>query len=332
MSSKALPPLNALRAFEAAARLGSFKEAADELCVTPAAVSYQIRSLESHLGTALFHRTSRGLELTRAGSDYFPVVRGVFQQLVDATRRVMEEDGPQVLTVNVLPTFASSWLVPRIWKFHEAHPDVELQIHSNRTLGAPVDFSRGDVDIAIRGGLTASDWPGLHAEKLVHEEMFPVCSPILMSGANRVTSPEDLVNHTLIVCSSAPEGWNSWLEEARSRGHRVSDVRPSHGLSFDTVQMAMDACALGQGVVIGRRPLVDIYLDTGRLVAPFDFTVMSKIAYWLVGPTQAFEKSSVLAFRRWILRELHPDPAKPDADASSPCPRAAHPATRTRRR
>ncbi len=302
--SRTLPPLNALKAFEAASRLGSFKEAGDELCVTPAAVSYQIRSLESHLGVALFHRTSHGLELTRAGARYFPVVQQMFDRLADATREVMGEEGRQVLTVNVLPTFASSWLVPRIWKFHEAFPEIELQIHSNRILGTPVDFTRDDADIAIRGGLTASDWPDLRAEQLVNEEMFPVCSPVLMAGANRLTAPEDLVNHTLLVCSSAPEGWNSWLAEATTRGHDVSAVKPRHGLSFDTIQMAMDACALGQGVVIGRKPLVNIYLDTGRLVAPFDFSVLSKIAYWLVGPPKAFDRACVSTFREWMLAEL----------------------------
>jgi LysR family glycine cleavage system transcriptional activator len=299
-----LPPLNALRAFEAAARLGSFKEAGEELCVTPAAVSYQIRSLESHLGNALFHRTTHGLELTQAGETYLPVVQDVYERLVDATRRIMGQQNSQTLKINVLPTFASSWLVPRIWKFHEIYPEIELQISSNRTLGTPVDFARNDADIAIRGGMDAAQWPNLQAEKLIHEEMYPVCSPVLMTGADQLRTPEDLRGHTLIYCSSAPEGWNSWLHEAEARGCDISGICPSHGLSFDTIQMAQDACALGQGVVIGREPLVNIYLETGRLIAPFDFSVRSQIAYWLVGPKHAFERTCVLAFRDWILGEL----------------------------
>lgn len=299
-----LPPLNALRAFEAAARLGSFKEAGEELCVTPAAISYQIRSLEANLGVALFDRTTHGLQLTQAGETYLPVVQDVYERLADATRRIMGQQNSQVLKLHVLPTFASSWLVPRIWKFHEIYPDIELQISSNQTLGRPVDFARDDADIAIRGGVDAAEWPNLQAQKLIHEEMYPVCSPVLMAGADQLRSPEDLRGHTLIVCSSAPEGWNTWLKEAQARGYNVSGICPSHGLSFDTVQMAQDACALGQGVVIGREPLVNIYLETGRLVAPFDFSVCSRIAYWLVGPQRAFERECVLAFRDWILGEL----------------------------
>lgn len=300
-----LPSMVSLRAFESAARLGSFKEAAEEMFVTPAAVSYQIRSLEAQIGVTLFNRTTHGLVLTSAGERYLPVVRSTFASLRAVTEEVASHDGPQVLTVNALPTFASSWLVPRIWKFHELHPHVELRIFTNNVLGSPLDFTRNPADLAIRGGVSASDWPQLHAERLAHEEMFPVCSPILMSGEDRISSPEQLISHTLLVCTSAPEGWNSWLEEAARRGHDVTDIQPSRGLKFDTVQMAMDACALGKGIVIGRRPLVDMYLDTGRLVEPFDFSVTSRLAYWLVGTEKSFRRPCVDAFRQWIKSELN---------------------------
>jgi LysR family transcriptional regulator, glycine cleavage system transcriptional activator len=302
---EALPSMASLRAFESAARLGSFKDAAEELHVTPAAVSYQIRSLETQIRVTLFHRTAQGLKLTAAGLRYLPVVQSTFSNLKSVTEEVASHDGPQVLTVNALPTFTSSWLIPRIWKFHEQHPNVELRIFSNNILGVPVDFSRNQADLAIRGGVSETDWPHLHAERLVHEEMFPVCSPILMSSEDRISTPEQLINHTLLICTSAPEGWNTWLEEAARRGHDVREVNPGRGLKFDTVQLAMDACALGRGIVIGRRPLVDIYLDTGRLVQPFDFSVTSRIAYWLIGPPKSFDRPCVEAFRSWIMVELN---------------------------
>lgn len=300
-----LPPLTALRAFEAVGRLGNVREAADELNVTPAAVSHQIRALEEHLDAELFSRTSRALQLTRSGGDLLAAVSAAFDLLHEGADRLARRTQHQPLVVNSLPTFASNFLVPRLSQFHGAHPEIEIEINTAGKFGEPLDLRKMGADVAIRAGLHEGAWPGLTAERLVPEEMFPVCAPSLLKGPHALRSPADLADQTLITVSRTPEGWPDWLQAARDRGWAVEGVDPDRGLRFDTIQLAMTAAIEGMGVVIGRRPLVDAYLQSGLLVSPFDLTVTSKLAYWLVYLPTAMRTERLQAFRAWLRGELH---------------------------
>jgi LysR family glycine cleavage system transcriptional activator len=297
--------LTALRAFEAVGRLGNVKEAADELNVTPAAVSHQIRALEEHLDIELFSRTSRNLQLTRCGAEFLSAVSAAFDLLKEGAERLCSATGKQRLVVNSLPSFASNFLVPRLLQFHQSHPAVELEINTAARFGDPFELKSIGADVAIRAGLHEGAWPGMIAERLVPEEMFPVCAPALLGADSAMAEPADLANHTLLIVSRTPEGWPDWLEAARGRGWNTEGVDPHHGLRFDTIQLAMTAAIEGLGVVIGRRPLVDAYLDSGLLVAPFDLSVTSKLAYWLVYPPRMAQTERLQAFRNWLRSELH---------------------------
>lgn len=299
-----LPPLTALRAFEAVGRLGNVKEAADELNVTPAAVSHQIRALEEHLGAELFSRSSRVLQLTRSGAAFLSSVTKAFDLLHEGADKLSRDCGRERLVVNSLPTFASNFLVPRLGQFHADHPEIEIEVNTVGKFGEPLDLRNIGADVAIRGGLHAGAWPGLVAERLVPEVMFPVCAPSLLQGPNALRTPRDLARQTLIIVSRTPEGWPEWLDAAQAAGLDVEGADATHGLWFDTVQLAMTAAIEGMGVVIGRRPLVDAYLDSGLLVAPFDVEVTSRIAYWLVYPPQAAATERLQAFRTWLRAEL----------------------------
>lgn len=299
-----LPPLTALKAFEAVGRLGNVKEAADELNVTPAAVSHQIRALEEHLEVELFSRTTRNLLLTRSGAEFLAAVSAAFDLLKEGADRLSSETGRQRLVVNSLPSFASNFLVPRLLQFHQAHPELDMEINTTVRFGDPFELKNIGADVAIRAGLHEGAWPGMVAERLVPEEMFPVCAPSLLSGATPLAAPTDLAHHTLLIVSRTPEGWPDWLEAAKAKGWDVEGVDPHHGLRFDTIQLAMTAAIEGMGVVIGRRPLVDAYLDSGLLVSPFDLSVTSKLAYWLVYPPRMAQTERLRAFRDWLRSEL----------------------------
>ena len=299
-----LPPLTALRAFEAVGRLGNVRDAADELNVTPAAVSHQIRTLEDHLGVELFVRGARGLQLTDPGAEFVVSASEAFHVLHEGLQRLAERAKIERLVVNSLPSFASNFLVPRLSHFHAAHPDIEIEINTGGRFGEVIDMRALGVDIAIRAGLDKSAFPGLIAERLVPEVMFPVCTPALRDGPNPIRTPEDLARHTLIIVSRTPEGWPEWIEEARKRQWRLDALDPHHGLRFDTIQLAVTAALQGMGVVIGRRPLIDTLLASGELVAPFDIEVTSKIAYWLVYTPAMVATPRLEAFRGWLRAEL----------------------------
>ncbi len=299
-----LPPLTSLRAFEAVGRLGNVREAADELNVTPAAVSHQIRTLEDHLGVELFVRGARGLQLTEPGAEFLIAASEAFRTLHNGVERLAQRSCQERLAVNSLPSFAANFLVPRLAKFHADHPNIELEISTGGRFGEVVDLRGLGVDIAVRAGLDKSAFPGLIAERLVPEIMFPVCTPAVRDGPNPIRTPEDLIDHTLIIVSRTPEGWPEWIELARAQGWALAGLDPHHGVRFDTIQLATTAALQSMGVVIGRRPLIDNFLASGLLVAPFDIEVTSKIAYWLVySPTMA-GAPSLQAFRGWLRAEL----------------------------
>jgi len=290
-----LPTLNALKAFEAAGRHLSFTRAAEELHVTQAAISHQIKSLEEQLGIRMFRRGPRGLLLTDAGQSYLPEVREAFQKLTAATERLLEDDARSTITVSVLPSFAARWLVPRLTRFREDHPDVEVRVSADDRLA---DFDRDDVDLAIRYG--RGDYPGLHADRFLTEELFPVCSPELLKRLP-LDRPEQLCDHTLLHDDMRMD-WSMWLLAAGVEG-----VDPRRGPSFNDSSMVLQAAVDGQGVALGRSALALDDLAAGRLVRPFDFALPAEYAYYILCPERTANRPNIKTFREWLLAQSTPE-------------------------
>ncbi len=287
-----LPPLNALRAFEAAARHLSFKQAARELSVTPGAISQQIKRLESDLGTQLFRRRPTSLQLTEAGQDYLPVIRRAFERISEATERLQVARGIEVVTVSSMSGFAAKWLVPRLGRFRALHPNIDVRISTSWHL---VDFGREDVDVAIRHGL--GRYPGLRSWRVLVEDMVPVCSPKLLAGRPALRELSDLGNHTLLHDEERRD-WSLWLEAAG-----VTGIDGTRGLSFSEETLMLEAAIEGQGIALGRSALIERDLEQGRLVKPFDVQIPNAFAYYLVCPEGRADRPKIVAFRDWLLRE-----------------------------
>ena len=306
--SRRLPPLTALRAFEAAARLLSFTRAATELHVTQAAVSHQIKSLESFLGLKLFLRQNRALKLTSEGQEYLPAVNRAFDGIAEATRRLLARDARGTLTVSVLPSFAARWLVSRLGRFREQWPDISLRIAPSADL---VDFSRDEVDVGIRYG--KGRYPGLYSCKLMTEDLFPVCSPALLARKHPpLREPRDLEHFTLLHDDSFGD-WRTWLLAAE-----VDDVDPTRGTIYHDAGMLLQAAVAGQGVAIARGVLAADYLQEGRLVRPFELSLPGDYAYYFVCPSSSVEAPKVRAFRDWLLAEAALDESKPRRAGPNP--------------
>jgi LysR family glycine cleavage system transcriptional activator len=303
-------PLSALRGFEAVARLGSFRKAAEELHVTPAAVSQQIKVLEQQLGHPLFHRLATGLALTRAGKIGLPLVREGLSSLESAAQLMAAQRGPDTLTVWTAPSFATKWLMPRLHHFVDAHPGIDLRLSASALLieGARSsgvissdDLRLHGVDVAIRFG--RGQYPGCRVEMLLPVSVVPLCSPKLMEGEHPLREPADLRDQTLLHDDTAYEGrpdWASWLELAG-----VRDVDPSHGMRFNHSALALDAAADGQGVALTLLPLAATDLASGRLVVPFTQSVELDAAYYMISlPTVGEDEApQIAAFRNWLLAE-----------------------------
>ena len=290
-----LPSLNGLRAFEAAGRHLSFTRAAEELHVTQAAVSHQIKGLETQLGVRLFRRSPRGLLLTDAGQTYLSDIRDAFHGLYQATDRLLSRDATGALTVSVLPSFASSWLVPRLPGFAAAYPDITLRITAD---DRKVNFDREDVDLAIRFG--HGDYAGLHVDHFLNEEVFPVCSPALMRGPYPLREPSDLRHHTLLH-DDLPTNWAMWLKTVGA-----NDVDAGRGPVFNDSSMVLQAAVGGQGVALGRSALAADDLAAGRLVRPFAVSLPVESAYYIVCPEGTANRRKVVAFRTWLMAEARP--------------------------
>ncbi len=294
-----LPPLNALRAFEAAARHLSFAKAAEELAVTPAAVSHQIRQLEEWIGLGLFVRLTRKVALTEAGRSSLPHLTQAFDQMEEAMTRLRGRDRDRVLTLSVIPSFAGRWLVPNIEAFNKMYPDIDVRISANPAM---VDFRSGDVDIGIRFG--AGNYPGLKVDTLFIEQYAPLCSPDLLKGPHPLNSPADLVHHTLLhhdseyVDEPAPD-WRMWL-----KFEGIDEIDTDRGPRFSFADHAIQAAIGGQGVLLGRLTLAQADIDAGRLVRPFGSAIPSKLGYFLVRPKDRKDRMRVTAFREWILLEM----------------------------
>ena len=306
-----LPPLSAMRAFESAARHLSFKKAAEELHVTPAAISQQIKALESYLGVSLFHRLTRALEITAQGRAMLPKIRegfDCFAAAIDSTRQ--EAEG--VLTVTAPPSFATRWLVPRLPRFSAAHPEAELRLSSSgdsvdrrgETLlldNDRFDLREADSLLAIRYG--TGNYPGLQVEQIFAPDWIPVCSPRLLTAERPLAVPRDLARHVLIhdetIEGEAHQpGWREWLASAG-----VSAIDGERGPRFSNAVLAVEAALDGQGVALALKPLVEADVAAGRLIVPFEIAVPSPFAYFLVMRKAVAGRHSVAAFRAWLLGE-----------------------------
>ena len=295
-----LPPLNALRAFEAAARHLSFTKAAEELSVTPAAISHQIKALEAQLGVALFHRLTRALRLTDAGQAAFPKLGEGFDRLAEAAELLRAHRSDPTLGVSVPPSFGAKWLVPRLESLHAAHPDLEVRIDATDRL---TDFASDRVDVALRYG--SGHYPGHRVDRLFGGEMVPVCSPQLAEGAHPLRVPGDLRHHTLLHMDWArgdetEPSWRMWLLAAG-----VTGVDPTRGPRFSMDTLVLQAAIEGQGVALASHVIAAHDLAAGRLVVPFDVSVCDPLdfAYFVVSPERTAEIPKIAAFRAWVLAE-----------------------------
>ncbi|MDI3561520.1 transcriptional regulator GcvA [Bradyrhizobium sp. Arg816] len=288
-----LPSLNGLRAFEAAARHLSFTLAASELNVTQTAISHQIRRLEEELGIRLFVRQNRALALTPEARDYLPGVRAAFNDLRLATDRLLRKDDDKVLTVSTLASLAAKWLLPRLTDFQEQHPGIDVRITTSTSL---VDFQRDNVDAAIRYG--RGQWPGLQADWLMADELFPVCSPSLLRGDKPLRQPEDLKGYPLLHTSNAnSDDWRLWLTAAGLPG----DIARQPGITFDMIFMTIQAAIDGIGVAMGRTSYVQDDIAKGRLVVPFKIALPADAGFYLVAPEGRREAPKLAAFREWMI-------------------------------
>lgn len=299
-------PFNALRAFEAAARHASFKLAAEELFVTPAAISQQIKFLEESLGVELFHRYNRKIELTDAAKRGLPKLVEGFTHLSDAVNLIKSTPESSSLTVWMSPSFAAKWLVPKLASFREKYPSIDLNISASRDLidngkarnTIPAEsFRRNQVDIAIRFG--QGDYPGCRVDKLFSVSAIPLCSPALLEGDIPLRSPSDLRHHTLLHDDTPYEGrpsWANWLEEADA-----SDIDYSHGMSFNSVTLALAAAIDSQGVVLTLQALAADDIAAGRLVAPFDLSLPMDYAYYVISLEEKASEPNIKHFHDWLL-------------------------------
>lgn len=298
----ALPPLNALRAFEAAARLGSMSNAAEELAVTPGALSHQIRGLEDFLDIKLFERLPRAIRLTPAGETLYPGLQVGFQQIREAVAAMRRTTDPNLLVLSTPPGLTAKWLAPRLYRFADAVPGVEVRV-SSTTRNA--DFVTDGVDIAVRNVPTGQAAPpGMAHDFLVDIEFLPVCSPSLLARYGPFDSPSDLArapliqDETFVGRANMPQ-WQDWFEAAGA-----PEAAHGRSLSFSDADHALGAAVEGAGVLLSHNILAHDDLASGRLVAPFSLMLGSGRSYCLVYPERAAERANVAAFRDWALQEI----------------------------
>jgi LysR family glycine cleavage system transcriptional activator len=291
-----LPLLNALKSFEAAARHESFTRAAEELHVTQGAVSHQVKALEQELGIKLFNREHQRLATTEAGREYLAVVRDAFDRIALGTERLLQRQSSAALTISISPDFAAKWLVHRLGRFSQAHPDVDLKVSAAMH---HVDFAREDVDLAVRHG--DGSWTGLHVERLCAEQLFPVCSPSLMRGRQRLANPADVLKFPLLHLASRKD-WAAWLDMVG-----VPDATGTYGPVMSHASLLIDAAAAGQGIALARTTLAAWDLLNGRLVRPFPDVLRLPKSYWIVCPKATAMLPKVKRAREWLLAEAADD-------------------------
>jgi LysR family transcriptional regulator, glycine cleavage system transcriptional activator len=293
MSHQRLPPLNALRAFEATARHLSMKDAADELCVTPGAVSQLIKALETDLGVALFRRANRAIFLTEAGQNYLPAIRNAFRQIGEATQGVATSADSGILTVSTTTYFASVWLIPRMEAFREACPGIDLQLRTGKGLA---DFARDGVDVAVRHGL--GHHPGFASERLFAIEMAPVATPSLVARYSAPASPRDLLAWPHVHDADRKD-WSLWFQ-----AQGIEDFGAPRGPAFDDSGLLLQAVMAAQGAGLVPIAMAEREIDAGRLVRLVGQVWPAAFAYYLVYPKRSVHRPKVTAFRDWVTRSF----------------------------
>lgn len=293
---RSLPSLNALKSFEAAARHESFTRAALELCVTQGAVSHQVKALEAELGVKLFNRERQRLAITQAGTEYLTVVRDAFDRIALGTERLLQRQNSGVLTLSTSPDFAAKWLVNRLGRFVEAHPEIDLRIAAQMH---HVDFAREDVDLAVRHG--DGNWPGLAAVSLCPEELFAVAGPALLAANPGIDRPADVLKFPLLHYNNHND-WSKWLLAAG-----LADREAIHGPVFNHASMLIDAAVNGQGIALARTSLAAWDLLNGRLARLLSITLPVSKRYWIVCPQAAATIPKIVTFREWLRAEAAAD-------------------------
>lgn len=291
--ARRLPPLNSLKAFEAAARNLSFTKAAEELFVTQAAISHQIKLLEEHLSIKLFMRRNRSLLLTEEGQSYYLDIKDIFANLYEATEKLLTRGAKGSISIALTPSFAIQWLIPRLSEFSKIHPDIDVKIKA-------VDYEENsltdDVDVAIYYGM--GNWPNVQADKLHTEFFIPVCSPLLLAGEHPIQIPADLKHHTLLH-DMTRNNWNEWIKLAN-----VKDINVNQGPIFSHSSMVLQAAIHGQGVALGHNILAKPEIESGRLITPFNEVLLSKKSYYLICREAQIDSAKIATFRNWLLEEV----------------------------
>jgi len=296
---RSLPSLNALRAFEVAARHASFRAAGKELCVSHSAISHQVKLLEQYLGLELFTRNPRTVELTEAGGALYPVLRDAFDKIADCTDMLLAPRQQNVLTVRLYSTLAVRWLIPRLPKFQMAHPEIKFRLNSSQW---DVDFDREAVDCCIMIGHRSNE--ALHYDYLFSSELFPVCSPELREAPFPLNQPDDLARCTILQVYPSCRDWRFWLER-----WQIDNVDPDSGLQFDSYDHALATARAGLGVAMGMQPYLAADLHAGRLVEIFPGKrVLYDREWYFACRKERTGEHKITAFRDWLLNEVSADP------------------------
>jgi LysR family glycine cleavage system transcriptional activator len=300
--TRRLPPLTSLRAFEVVSRHDTFRAAAEELHVTAAAVIQQVKALEDHLGRKLLRRHNRGYSLTPDGAAGLEHLRNAFEQL-SAAVHAMSSNGHRVLTVSAVPSLSAEWLVPRLYRFRAQYPDIDVLLHPSEEL---VDLDRSRVDLGIRYG--SGNYPGVISERLFYDEIFPVYSPRLLKGRHRIKKPADLRGLPLIHTEWTPERgyWPGWADGLRAA--KVTGFDVGKGLRFSDGSLVIQAAVSGQGVALGSKALALEHLAAGRLVRPFELSLVTDFAYYIACAKSRANERDLVAFRRWVIAESQREP------------------------
>lgn len=294
--SRKLPPLKAIKVFEAVARLSSFTKAAQELCVSPAAVSQQVKIMEDFFSIQLIDRSQKQLRLTAAGKAYYPLVNEGFERLSEASHSLITFKSPNHLKISSMPSIASKWLAPNLFKWCDKYPEIETHVLAQYR---EVDFLNEDIDFRVCYG--AGNYQDACVHELFVDRLHPVCSPSLMRGENPLTTPMNLKHHTLLhVCwedeRTHEPGWPEWLEAAGVEG-----VDTEKGHTFNVFSLAVEAALDGRGILLGQEMLVADDLAAGRLVKPFELSLPLPEAYYVIYPKQDVYKAYSEDFLKWLL-------------------------------
>lgn len=296
---KKIPPLNSLKSFEAAARHCSFRNAADELFVSVSAISHQIKQLEHVLNVELFTRKTRSVELTKIGKQYYPILRDAFDKIAEGTNLILEPTQSDVLTIQLYSTLAIRWIIPRLPDFQSKYPDISVRLHTSQF---DVDFNESDVDACVKIGNRAAN--GLHYSYLFSSDVFPVCSPNILTGKEQLSRPEQLNDFTILQVYPSHRDWYIWLDEVG-----CASVDPESGLQFDSYDHSISTALQGMGVALGMQPYVNKELSAGLLIEPFpDMRVKHHSDWYFVYRQEKFEQKKIQLFETWLLEQVKADP------------------------